>query len=64
MKQIYDKYVQTRQAQKETTAAMSFDAMAKTLRESSAKLRSTHGNVDYEVAVKDGKTILRAVVKK
>ena len=63
LKQIYAQYVHTRQRRKEASAAMSFDALAKTLRESSAKLRPKHGNVDFEVAVKDGRTILRAVVE-
>jgi hypothetical protein len=64
MRQLYSQYVQTRRAQNESTAAITYDAMAKSLRESSAKLREKHGKaVDFEVAVKDGKTILRPVVK-
>jgi hypothetical protein len=64
MRQLYTQYVQTRRAQKESTAAITYDAMAKSLRESSAKLREKHGKaVDFEVAIKDGKTILKPVVK-
>lgn len=64
LRQIYAQYVQTRRAQNESTASITYDAMAKSLRESSAKLREKHGkSVDFEVAVKDGKTILRPVVK-
>ena len=64
MRQLYSQYVQTRRAQNESTAAITYDAMAKSLRESSAKLREKHGKaVDFEVTVKDGKTILRPVVK-
>jgi len=64
MRQLYSQYVQTRRAQNESTAAITYDAMAKSIRESSAKLREKHGKaVDFEVTVKDGKTILRPVVK-
>ena len=64
MRQLYSQYVQTRRAQNESTAAITYDAMAKSVRESSAKLREKHGKaVDFEVAVKDGKTILKPVVK-
>ena len=40
-------------------------SLAQTLRDSTAKLRQKHAgkNVDFEVIVKDGKTILRPVVK-
>jgi len=65
LRQIYSQYVQARRNQNESTAAITYDAMAKSLRESSAKLREKHGKtVDFEVAVKDGKTILKPVVKK
>jgi hypothetical protein len=64
MRQLYSQYVQTRRAQNESTAAITYDAMAKSLRESSAKLREKHGKaVDFEVTVKDGKTVLKPVVK-
>ena len=64
MRQLYSQYVQTRRAQNESTAAITYDAMAKSIRESSAKLREKHGKaVDFEVTVKDGKTILKPVVK-
>jgi hypothetical protein len=64
IKQIYAQYVETRQSQQEKTTPLSYDALAKSLKESSARLKEKHGNVDFEVAVKEGKTILRAVVKK
>ncbi len=65
VRQIYSQYVQTRRSQNESTAAITYDALAKSLRESSAKLREKHGKaVDFEVAVKDGKTILKPVVKR
>ncbi len=65
LRQLYTQYVQTRRAQNESTAALTYDAMAKSLCESSEKLREKHGkSVDFEVTVKDGKTILRPVVKR
>lgn len=65
LRQIYSQYVQSLRAQKESTAAVTYDAMAKSLRESSQKLKEKHGkSVDFEVTVKDGKTILRPVVKR
>jgi len=64
VRQIYAQYVDTKRKQNESTAAITFDGLAKSLRESSAKLREKHGrSIDFEVAVKDGKTILKPVVK-
>ncbi len=64
VRQLYAQYVETKRQQKESTAAITYDAVAKSLRDSSAKLREKHGrNVDFEVSVKDGKTILKPVIK-
>ncbi len=64
VRQIYAQYVETKRQQRESTAAITFEAVAKSLRDSSAKLREKHGkNVDFEVSVKDGKTILKPVLK-
>ena len=64
VRQIYAQYVDTKRKQNESTAAITYDGLAKSLRESSAKLREKHGRaIDFEVAVKDGKTILKPVVK-
>ncbi len=64
VRQLYAQYVETKRQQKESTAAITYDAVAKSLRDSSAKLREKHGkNVDFEVSVKDGKTILKPVLK-
>ena len=59
-------YVAAKRRQNESTAAITYEAVAKTLRDSQAKLREKHGSdrsVDFEVAVKDGKAILRPIVK-
>ena len=61
---LYAQYVEEKRRQKESTAAITYDAVARSLRESSAKLREKHGKaVDFEVAVRDGKTILKPVLK-
>lgn len=65
LRQLYSEYVQTRRSHNESTAALTYDALAKSLRDSSAKLREKHGkSVDFEVTVKDGKTVLKPVVKR
>ena len=65
MRQLYADYVQTKRAQKESTASVTYDALARTIRDSTAKLKEKHAgkSVDFEVTVKDGKTILKPVVK-
>jgi hypothetical protein len=65
MRQLYSQYIETKRQQMESTAALTYDSLAKSLRESSEKLRAKHAGkkVDFEVTVKDGKTILRPVVK-
>lgn len=64
MRQLYVQYVEARRRQNESTAAITYDAVARSLRESSAKLRQRLGKpVDFEVAIKDGRAIIRPVVK-
>jgi hypothetical protein len=64
VRQLYSQYVETRRRQNESTATITYDSVARNLRESSAKLQQKLGrNVDFEVVVKDGRTILRPVVK-
>jgi hypothetical protein len=64
VRQLYAQYVETKRRQNESTAAITYDAVARSLRESSAKLRQKLGRpVDFEVIVKDGRAILRPVVK-
>jgi hypothetical protein len=65
VRQIYNQYVDTKRSQQESTASFTYENLAKSLRDSSEKLRQKHGgkSVDFEVAVKDGKTILRPIVK-
>jgi hypothetical protein len=64
LRAIYAEYVGAKRSQNESTAAITYQAVARSLRESGDKLRKKHGKaVDFEVAVKDGKTILRPVLK-
>jgi hypothetical protein len=65
LRQIYKQYVETKRAHKESTASLTFDNLVQSLRESSDKLQQKHvgKSVDFEVTVKNGKTILRPVVK-
>jgi hypothetical protein len=66
VKQIYSQYVESRRKQNEPTNAITVESLASTLRDSTQKLKEKHGAnraVDFEVVVKDGKTILRPIVK-
>lgn len=65
MRQIYAQYVQTKRAQKESTASVTYENLAKTIQQSTEKLREKHAGraIDFEVSVKDGKTVLKPVVK-
>ncbi len=64
LKVLYAQYVEAKRRQNESTAAITYQSVAKTLRDSGEKLREKHGKpVDFEVTVKDGKTILKPVLK-
>jgi hypothetical protein len=64
VKQLYAQLVDAKRRQNESTAAVTYQSVAKTLQESGEKLREKHGRaVDFEVAIKDGKAVLRPVIK-
>jgi hypothetical protein len=64
LREIYADLVDAKRKQNESTAGLTYQSVAKSLRESGDRLRQKHGkSVDFEVAVKDGKTILRPVLK-
>ena len=64
VRQLYAQYVETKRRQNESTASITYEAVARSLQESSAKLRQKLGrSVDFEVVVKDGRAVLRPVVK-
>jgi hypothetical protein len=64
VRQLYVEYVEAKRRQKESTAALTYENLAESLRASSAKLREKHGKpIDFEVGIKDGKAVLRPRVK-
>jgi hypothetical protein len=64
VRQLYAQYLEAKRRRKESTVAITYEALAHRLRESGAKLRQRHGRpIDFEVNVKDGKTILKPVLK-
>jgi hypothetical protein len=64
VRQLYSQYVETRRKQNEPTAAVTYDAVSRSLRESSAKLQEKHGKaVDFEVIVRDGKAALKPIIR-
>jgi hypothetical protein len=64
VRELYVEYVETKRRQNESTVAVTYDALAQSLRDSSAKLRQKHGKpVDFVVAVRNGKAILKPVLK-
>jgi hypothetical protein len=48
------------------TSTISVDSLAKSLRETEAKLRAQHGGraVDFQVVIKDGKPIVKPLVRR
>jgi hypothetical protein len=64
VRQLYVEYVEAKRRQKESTAALTYESLAESLRASSARLREKHGKaVDFEVGIKDGKAVLRPRIK-
>lgn len=65
LREIYGQYVQTRRERNESTAGITFEKLADSLRSQADKLKGKHASkrVDYEVVVKDGKTLIKPIVK-
>jgi hypothetical protein len=65
MREIYAKYVGAKRAANESTAGITFEKLATSLRAQADKIKSSHPSrsIDFEVVTKDGKTALRPVVK-
>jgi hypothetical protein len=64
VRQLYVELVEAKRRQKESTASLTYDGLAESLRASSAKLRAKHGKaVDFEVGLKDGKAVIRPRIK-
>jgi hypothetical protein len=64
-RQIYAKYVETKRSANESTAGVTYEKLAATLRAQTEKLRAQHPSkaVDFDVVIKDGKTHLKPVLK-
>ena len=58
-------YVEAKRRNGESTAGITYDSLAKSLRDTTEKLKAKSGGkpIDFEVATKDGKTILKPVVR-
>ena len=65
VREIYGQYVEARRRQGESTANVTLDALAKSLRDTAQKLRPKAGarSVDFEVIIKDGKATLKPVLR-
>jgi hypothetical protein len=65
LRQIYAKYVESKRAANESTAGLTYERLAESLRAQAVKLREKNPtkSVDYEVITKDGKTLLKPILK-
>jgi hypothetical protein len=65
LRQIYATYIETKRTVNEPTAGITFEKLAESLRAQAAKLRASHPakTVDYEVVVKNGKTLLKPILR-
>lgn len=65
MRDLYSEYIEQKKSRNEATAHLSYDNVSKSLKDSGSKLAAKHEGkrVDFEVAVKDGATVLRPVIK-
>ena len=65
MRQIYAKYVEAKRSANESTAGMTYEKLAETLRAQADRLKVSHPakSIDYDVVIKDGKTLLKPVLR-
>lgn len=64
-RQLYDEYMRARRAAGEAVDNLSYDTLRRSLQQQTERLRRKHGDrdVDYEVVTKDGRALIRPVVK-
>jgi hypothetical protein len=56
--------VQSRRERNESTAGVTFEKLSDSLKSQAEKLKDKHNKrVDYEIVVKDGKTLINPIVK-
>jgi hypothetical protein len=65
LRQIYAKYVEAKRSSNESTAGVTYEKLAETLRAQAQRLKATHPakSVDYDVVIKDGKALLKPVLR-
>ncbi|HTJ85059.1 MAG TPA: MXAN_5187 C-terminal domain-containing protein, partial [Polyangiaceae bacterium] len=65
LREIYSQYVQARRDRNESTAGITFEKLSESLRSQADKLKEKHAakRVDYEVVVKEGKTLIKPIVR-
>ncbi|MEP7126908.1 MAG: MXAN_5187 C-terminal domain-containing protein, partial [Byssovorax sp.] len=65
VRQIYEKYVEAKRSANESTAGVTYEKLAETLRAQASRLKATHPakSVDYDVVIKDGKALLKPVLR-
>jgi hypothetical protein len=65
MREIYAQYVQKRREHNEPTTNITFEKLSESLRSQTEKLKQKHASkkIDYEVVVKDGKTLIKPIVR-
>lgn len=65
MRQIYSKYVEAKRSANESTAGVTYEKLAETLRAQADRLKVSHPakSIDYDVVIKDGKTLLKPVLR-
>jgi hypothetical protein len=65
LRQIYAKYVEAKRSSNESTAGVTYEKLAETLRAQASRLKATHPakSVDYDVVIKDGKALLKPVLR-
>jgi hypothetical protein len=65
IREIYDKYLDARMKNKESTETVKIDKLARTVREMMPKLKKKHEGktIDFQVVITNGKVALKPVVK-
>jgi hypothetical protein len=65
IRQIYGEYVDAKRRVRESTAGVTYDALAKQLRQQAEKLEATNPGrkVDYSVVMKNGKPTLKPILR-
>jgi len=65
LRQIYSDFVETKRKANESTAGITYEKLADSLRVQTDKLKAKHTGkkVDYQVVVKNGKTLIKPVIR-